>query len=148
MPGEGDDDAPPIEGEGGKEDSEESIKGLSGIWQAFLKVLETIFEWIWKVIVYIGQAIWDFFFGDPDGFLWWILSMFGNWALWFVEQIPDISSIVETYSSSISTTMELVSKLDKFFPITEAILLLFVFLAFLVIFLCVKMILKLIPTIG
>jgi hypothetical protein len=116
MPGEGDDDAPPIEGEGGKgEGSEESIKGLSGIWQAFLKVLETIFYWIWKVIVYIGQVIWDFFFGDPDGFLWWLLKMFGDWAYWFIEQIPDISSIVESYASSISVTMELVSKLDKFF---------------------------------
>jgi hypothetical protein len=150
MPGEGDDDASPIEGEGSKdEDSEEeSIKGLSGIWQAFLRVLETIFDWVWKVIVYIGQAIWDFFFGDPDGFLWWLLKIFGDWALWFVEQLPDISSIVETYSSSISVAMELVSKLDKFFPVTEAVWLLFIFLAFLVVFLCAKLILKLIPTIG
>jgi hypothetical protein len=105
-------------------------------------------DWVWDSVLYCGQIIWDFFFYDPDGFLWWLLKMFGEWARWFTEQIPDMSSILGQYSSPIATTMGLVSKLDKFFPITEAVSLLFIFLVFLTLFLCVKLILKLIPTIG
>jgi hypothetical protein len=121
---------------------------LVNIWNSFLELVDSVFDWIWDVVVYCGQVIWDFFLHDDDGFVWWLLRMFGDWATWFIEQIPDMSSILGQYSSPITTAMQLMSKLDKFFPLSEAVSLLGIFIVFLLIFLSVKLILKLIPTVG
>jgi phage-related protein len=121
---------------------------LFELWQKFIEIVDKICDWIWEIIVYCAQVIWDFFLGDPDGFLWWILKIFGEWASWFLKQVPDMSQTMGQYSSPISTAMGLFSKLDKFVPLTEAVSLLGIFIVFLIVFLCVKLILKLIPTIG
>ena len=113
-----------------------------------IQIIESIFTWIWETIVYCGQVIWDFFFHEESGLVWSFVGFVGDLAGWFLEQLPDISGILDDYSSSFSVTMSLVSKCDNFFPLTESIVLFGIFIVFLLVFLGAKLILKLIPTVG
>jgi len=122
------------------------VSAIGGLWSAFIDIVKLVCNWVTDWIIYVAKAIYNFFLDEEKGIVWKTVDTLLEWGEWFIEQLPDLS--FGEYSSTISTVMELVSKLDKFVPLSEAITLLGIFLAFVAIFLVVKLILKLIPTIG
>ena len=92
------------------------------------------------------QAIVDFF----TGLLWAIVGFGISMGNMLVLALPDIGDILsqQEYITSITLVMNLVGRMNQFFPVVEAFVLLSIYLYFMMTFLVVKLILKLIPTIG
>jgi hypothetical protein len=115
---------------------------------------EGLQDFFWGVVDFCLRMVWDFFYYIYDFFLgakgciWefcrWLLEL--GW--WFVERFPGLDSTVAEYSATFGTAMTLAGRLDQFFPVSESFSLLLVFGGFVALFLLVKFILKLIPTIG
>jgi hypothetical protein len=124
------------------------VGGIKWLIDTFASWFKSIFQWIWDLICQIGTIIYDFFFHETDGWVWWFVDYFLDLFDWFIKQLPDVCSYVDDYGSSFSTLMSVVGKMNNFFPVHESVTLLGVFILFVGIFLGVKAILKLIPGIG
>lgn len=124
------------------------IDTLGNLLQKVIDGLYAIAGWLWDIIVYCGQVLWDFFFHEEDGLLWTVCGWVAEWGEWFVEQFPDVVQYIEPFHDSASQTMTLIGKLNTFFPIVETIIFIGVFIVYVMLYIGVKFILKLVPTIG
>lgn len=103
---------------------------------------------IWQALNEFVSWFWDLFFHPDDGFLWWVVDMGLECGMWFADQLPDIDALLGTHADTFRTAMDVISMGNRFLPLVESIVLIFLFLIFISLFLVSKLILKLIPTIG
>jgi len=99
----------------------------------------------------IGKALYEFFFDGERGICWDIcmgLLWIGEVVVGGFEGLGLREQSFGAYGDSISWAMALIGRMNSFFPIVEAGVLLSLFLTFVFFFLMVKGIAKLIPTIG
>ena len=101
--------------------------------QFTLEWWQELFEWLIQKVV--------------DGF-WAVIEYFISLGKWFVDMLPSVGAIIAEYEETFGFVMRLIGRFDSFFPITESLALLSIFILFVTLFLLVKLILKLIPTIG
>jgi hypothetical protein len=95
--------------------------------------------------------IWSIFFDEKNGIVWWVIDTMFFYGEWFLLQLINVlgmQDLLSQYSVVITQTMVLCSKINRFVPLVESLELFFIFLSFLVMFLTVKFILKLIPGVG
>jgi hypothetical protein len=114
-------------------------------------MFEAFYEGLKDIVVSIISFFWSLLFDENDGIVWWFIDLFFSYGEWFLLQLVNVlgmENILSRYSGVITAVMAQCSKMDAFFPLHESVELLGVFLSFLVIFLAVKLILKLIPSIG
>jgi hypothetical protein len=114
-------------------------------------VLESIIEFLLDLVLEIFKTVWAIFFDSEAGLVWWFVDLFLSLGEWFLLQLIEtlgMKDLLSRYSDEITETMRLCSEIDAFVPLHESVELLGIFLVFLMLFLFVKMILKLIPTIG
>jgi hypothetical protein len=127
------------------------FKPLEPIWNAMVWAVDTVTKFFWDVVDYCIGMVWDFgyyiydFFLGEKGVIWYGVD--AAWD-WFLKLFPDLNLITENYSETFFFTMQLVGRLNNFFPLVEASTLFGIFLIFIFFFLASKAILKLIPTIG
>lgn len=81
--------------------------------------VRTFFEWFWNLVVSYGQGLW------------------GR----IVEAIPSWAPNFAPYTGYLGAA-------DQWFPLSEGVMMLGAYMAFLLVFVVVKMVLKLIPGIG
>jgi len=137
---------------------QKAVDTVYGWYESFrdwvIWIVDSIIDWFWDIVSYLIGMVWDFcvylydlFLGE-NGFVWYIFDwaiMMGNW---FISMFPNIGAFLQSYSGAFNTTMILVGKLNQFFPLTELVTLLGFYVTFMLLFLVVKFIMKLIPTIG
>jgi hypothetical protein len=114
-------------------------------------MFSAFFEGLKKIVLEIFKAVWSIFFDENTGFVWWVIDTFFSLGEWFLLQLVNVlgmQGLLSEYSGVITETMILCSKLDTFVPLHESVELFVIFLSFMVIFLSVKLILKLIPGLG
>jgi hypothetical protein len=114
-------------------------------------MFESFYRGLKDIAVAIINFIWSIFFDENNGVVWWLIDTFFSYGEWFLLQLVNIlgmENLLSRYSGVIIEVMTLCSKLDAFLPLHESVELFGIFLSFLVIFLSVKLILKLIPGIG
>jgi hypothetical protein len=114
-------------------------------------MFESIVEFLLGLVLEIFKTVWAIFFDENYGLVWWLVELFLSFGEWFLLQLIEtlgMRNLLSRYSNEITETMELCSKIDAFVPLYESVELLGIFLVFLMFFLFVKMILKLIPCIG
>ena len=115
--------------------------------------VKEILKGIWSIVDFVIKMVWDFFyylydllFGE-EGFVWYIFDVALEWGDWFItEVLPDFSDL--SYFNSIDFAMVWVGRLNDFFPLTEAGVLLGVYCGFMAIFLMCRLVLKLFPGLG
>lgn len=121
---------------------------FTNLWDNIVTYYNKFTAWLWDKTVYCAESIHWFFLDEEKGLIWEIISALVKLIDWFKDKLPSVEDTLGEYSTPFTVTMELVGKADLFFPITEAVTLLFVFVAFVAIFLMVKAVLKMLPWIG
>jgi hypothetical protein len=114
-------------------------------------MLESIIDFLLSLVLEIFKTVWAIFFHENYGIVWWFVDLFLSYGEWFLLQLVSLlgmQGLLSRYSSEITETMRLCSEIDAFVPLHESVELFFIFLSFLVLFLSVKLILKLIPGVG
>ena len=107
-----------------------------------------IAEAIVRAMFVVVKFIFDLFFGE-NGIVWFLLDIVIMLIEEFIDLLPDLSGIVSQFDGgSIVFVSRLMGRLNMFFPVVEGLYLLAAFLLFLVVFLILKAVLKLIPFIG
>lgn len=107
--------------------------------------------WIVDSVVYFINLGWELCFGE-SGFVWLPFAFcfdFIDWAMSGTEWAFtdwNFGLIVGTFD--FTEAMDLLDSVNCFFPVDEAIMYMGIFLCFFVVFIIVKYVLKLIPTIG
>ena len=99
----------------------------------------------------IGGWIYGFFFNEQFGLAWIVcdaLLFLGGVFLDTLGSFGLLESTVEKYADMIALALEYAGKFDKFFPVTEMMMLLGLFFTFVLFFIAGKFIMKLIPTVG
>ena len=91
-------------------------------------IYETIMNWFSSAFCYVLAKI---------------IDLFG----WLIDQIPDLH-VPQSAVSAVTALLQVLAKVNFFFPIVELGALFVFVVLFLLIFIIVKFILKLIPTIG
>jgi hypothetical protein len=125
------------------------IIGLQSMQFGVLLAIAFVLD-IKKLIFYIFQWIWHFIFGE-NGLLWLILDYSFYWVNWILVQLTNAlgtKDLLPSYSASINEALLMCSGFDQFVPLSDLVGLLNVFLGFLMLFITIKFILKLIPAIG
>jgi hypothetical protein len=128
--------------------SEDIADYFSAIVSTIWKVINQAIDWVWGTVLYCFEWFWDLFFEEERGFVWWVLGKMFELGEWFLDQLPDISSMVGSYASAGEILMYWAMVLDKFFPVTETAGLVVTFIVFVALFLFAKFVLKLIPGVG
>jgi hypothetical protein len=125
------------------------INLFKSMYQGIVTWIGNFFSWLWRMICYVGQIIWDFFFHADSGLVWWFIEQLMDIADWFLNQFPDFSALIDQYSNSITTTKDLLGKINAFMPIVETGYMIGIFLIFVGIYLGAKFIIKcFIPGVG
>ena len=131
-----------------------TLRGL--IWSlivyavaTWLGWLDDFNDWVYQEGVKQVEDIWNQIFNEETGHFWTLFDWFFDVGIELVETFfPNISDYVAPYLATIDFAMVWVGRLNDFFPLTEAGVLLGVFWAFILVFLSIKFILKIIPGIG
>jgi hypothetical protein len=106
---------------------------------------------LWKLVEDTGMAVYNFFFHEDYGLVWWCFTEVCDFIEWCNELVSFtglVESFLEPYEDEITSSMELVSGLNAFFPIEETIILLGTYLSFVGIVLTCRLALKCIPGAG
>jgi hypothetical protein len=114
-------------------------------------MFEAFYKGLKEIVLQIFKTIWSIFFDADYGLVWWVIDTMFSYGEWFLLQLVDVlgmQGLLSQYSGVITEVMALCSMFDAFFPLHESVELFGIFISFLVFFLTVKLILKLIPTIG
>lgn len=124
------------------------ISTITGLWDKIVKAVNDFAAWLWSVVVYVGGVLWDFFFHEESGLVWWLCGLFLDLGAWFIEKLPDFSGLVGQYAQYFGPTLEVCARANKLFPLKESLTLLGIFITFVILFLGAKLIMKLLPSVG
>lgn len=138
------------------------LDGLKEQWEtwynrvyAFIEsIVNVILNFISDVVAHCQKMIWDYgwYFYEltlgEEGFCWYPLYWSYEFIDWGMSFFPEFELMLGQHTVEFAYAMELIGKLDLFFPMYEFGVLFGIFLLFIAFFLILKTILKLIPTIG
>lgn len=113
-----------------------------------LGIVEGILQWFADLVWAVGEFLYDLFFGE-EGFVWMIF----DYGLYWIEHgmaymLEYIVDVFGWYGPEVEFSMQLIGRLNHFVPVVESGLLLTFYMAFLMVFIIVKWVLKLIPGLG
>jgi hypothetical protein len=127
---------------------------VRSLWDMGDWILNGVLEGIWAIVDYCLGMVWDFFyyiyglFLGENGCVWYLFD-FVIWAGWeFLSYFPDMEALLLRYADSFDYVAGWFGMLDVFFPVTETFTLGIIFGSFMLGFLIVKAVLKLIPMVG
>ena len=104
-----------------------------------------------EMVSYVLGFLFDFLFEEESGLIWSIAGFLIEKGTWFLGHSDFVNTWTEPfsrYSGAINSSKEIVGRLNQFFPIVEAGILIGFFSVFIIFFLGIKFILKLIPGMG
>ena len=123
------------------------FRQIEGVYDLVVWVLKWIFDSLWAVIKYCL----DIFFGE-EGFVWYVVEMVVEFFLWMGESVlwyfPELGEILLQYEDTITWAVDLVAMLNAFFPVSESLYLLGIFMFFMFGFLVFRIIIKFAPGMG
>ena len=128
------------------------------MWDWLLEKLDECKQWFWDIVDYCIGMVWDFcfylydlFLGE-EGFVWWVVELFIDFALWqfdmICEAFPNFEDGLKGYEDTFGYAMRLTGMLNDFLPVAESFVLMGVFLGFMLVVLACRLILKLVPGFG
>jgi hypothetical protein len=129
-------------------------KWYEGILETLEKWFSQTLDFIWGMVSYCINLVWDFFeylyelFLGEDGFVWYIFDYMFFWFESAVEFFPDIGFLFGQYQGPFTFAMQLVGRMNQFFPVMESASLLAIYLMFLFLYIVIKIVLKAVPGMG
>ena len=99
-------------------------------------------------IGFIGNLLFDFLFDDENGVAWFLFDFGAFMGEWIMYYFPDLAGGMSQYENAFDSSMGWVWMLDKFFPISESVVLFGIYTFFILVFLLFKYLLKLVPGMG
>ena len=120
-----------------------------GTW--FVGLGDQFTEMVVWLLTEVGKILFEFIFEDEDSFLWWVFGQGLDFFAWFVDKSGLDTLLENLYSqhgAAIDFSMELIGRMNQFFPVVETGALMAVYTVFMVFFLIFKFVLKLISGIG
>ena len=106
-------------------------------------------NWLLKQVVKQAEHIWNQIFNEQDGHFWTLCDWIFDVGIGFVKMFfPNISEYIAPFVATINYAMVFMGRLNQFFPLVEIGVLLGIFWVFVILFLIIKLVLKLIPGIG
>jgi len=111
--------------------------------QKFLDFFLEIFQKLWELVCKVGSYIFDFFFHEEKGLVWWLCDYLISLARDAVTWFPDLNAVLQQYQAEAGTFQTVIGRMNQFFPITESLALVVTFMGVFLAVLCWRWLVKL-----
>jgi len=123
------------------------VDSIKWVVTSIIDFYKWLVNWLLDLARDFYKYLYEIFLGN-DGLLWYPFKT-GIWlGNQLLEVFPDVGALLEQYRQPVGLFMALMGTLDSFFPITEMLYLIGIYLGFISVMIVVRIVLKVVPGLG